>query len=105
MITVLAVLILILLVVIIGYLINLKGYLASKFKQKSYAQAQIMRSFDRKNKDILIDKLVLEIKNAQKEAENDTSQWISKNDFIKICNTLIQKLKEELNQNEVDAEQ
>lgn len=105
MITVLAVLILILLVVIIGYLINLKGYLAGKFKQKSYAQAQIMRSFDRKNKDILIDKLVLEIKNAQKEAENDTSQWISKNDFIKICNTLIQKLKEELNQNEVDAEQ
>lgn len=105
MITVLAVLILILLVVIIGYLINLKGYLAGKFKQKSYAQAQIMRSFDRKNKDILIDKLVLEIKNAKKEAENDTSQWISKNDFIKICNTLIQKLKEELNQNEVDAEQ
>lgn len=105
MITVLAVLILILLVVIIGYLINLKGYLAGKFKQKSYAQAQIMRSFDRKNKDILIDKLVLEIKNAQKEAKNDTIQWISKNDFIKMCNTLIQKLKEELNQNEVDAEQ
>ena len=105
MITVLAVLILILLVVIIGYLINLKGYLAGKFKQKSYAQVQIMRSFDRKNKDILIDKLVLEIKNAQKEAKNDTIQWISKNDFIKMCNTLIQKLKEELNQNEVDAEQ
>ena len=105
MITVLVVLILILLVVIIGYLINLKGYLADKFKQKSYAQAQIMRSFDRKNKDILIDKLVLEIKNAQKEAKDNTIQWISKNDFIKMCNTLIQKLKEELNQNEVDAEQ
>ena len=96
-----AVIIAILITIILGYLINLKTYIAEKFKQKSYAQAQIMRSFDRKNKELLIDKLVLKLKYALKDVEAETSQWINKKELEKVLKALIQDLKEELNSNEI----
>lgn len=100
---ILVAIILILFVVILGFLIDLKGYIAGKFKQKSFAQAQIMRSFDRKNKELLIDKLSLKLKYAIDEVEDNKEQWISKNELLSVLKAMRTDLKKELNSDIVDT--
>ena len=62
-----------------------------------------MRSFDRKNKELLIDKLSLKLKYAIDEVEDNKEQWISKNELLSVLKAMRTDLKKELNSDIVDT--